>query len=81
MKIETLEARAVALIRQAAALPEGELRLMGLDEIVALVGKSKATVSSWHYRGQLPEPAAKLRCGPVWEASTVEAWWAEKEPR
>lgn len=77
MKLETLEDRAVGLIRQAAALPT-DIRLVGLDEIAKMTQKSKSTVSSWHYRGQLPEPTAKLRVGPVWLAAIVEAWWAEK---
>jgi len=79
MKVETLEARAVSLIRQAAALPIVEVRLMGLDEIAALTKRPKTTVASWHHRGQLPEPVARLRVGPVWAAAIVEEWWAERE--
>lgn len=79
MKLETLEAKAVALIRAAAALPTTEVRLMGLDEIAAFVNVPKKTVASWNYRKQLPEPIARLRCGPVWDAPTVEQWWALRE--
>ena len=78
-RVATLEQRAVALIRQAAALPTKEVRLLGLDEIATLTGKSKSTVSSWFYRDKsLPEPVARLRIGPVWDAGVVEEWWAEK---
>lgn len=76
---EQLEAKAAALIRQAAALPRADLRLLGLDELTVFLGLTKKTVSSWRARGRLPAPIAELRCGPVWDAATVELWQAQRQ--
>jgi len=59
------------------------LRLGGLHEVSALLGVSKAAVSS--RRATLdppfPKPIATLRCGPIWDLEQVEAYERERRRR
>jgi uncharacterized protein YjcR len=51
-----------------------KLNLVGLAEIAEMANVAPATVRTWARRGQLPEPDAKLSCGPVWHRATISAW-------
>lgn len=44
---------------------------MGIAEIAELFGVSKQAVSMWWKRGQMPEPIAELRMGPVWTTTAI----------
>jgi len=46
--------------------------LVGVKEIAARCGASRARVRQWHHRGHLGEPHARLACGPVWVWEEVE---------
>jgi predicted DNA-binding transcriptional regulator AlpA len=48
---------------------------MGLAEVHAHTGVSLNTLRNWVDRGQMPVPLAVLRCGRVWDASTIIEWW------
>ena len=61
----------------AAGKSHKPLQLVGIAEVAALAGLPRGTVRVWHSRGKLPEPAARLAAGPVWERATIEAWKEE----
>lgn len=57
------------------------LDVMSISEIARRLGVSRLVVSQWRHRGKLPPPDVKLEIGPVWKASTIEAWIVETKPR
>ena len=58
----------------------GTLRLAGLAEAAQILGVTKRTALKYTKLHDFPEPLARLASGPVWDASTVEAWGAEHGP-
>lgn len=59
------------------------LRIGGLYEVAALLGVSKAAVSSRRATVDppFPEPLATLRCGPIWDLEQVEAYERDRKRR
>lgn len=55
--------------------------LLGTAELAALMGVKPKTVSGYLARGVvLPEPVARLKCGPIWKLADVKAWLATRRP-
>jgi hypothetical protein len=52
------------------------LDVMGLREVSTVTGVKVVTLSAWLTRGHMPEPDARLACGPIWRASTIDHWAA-----
>jgi predicted DNA-binding transcriptional regulator AlpA len=52
--------------------PSGEI--LGMGELARRLGISKNLVAQWMRRAKLPEPDWRLEMGPVWRASTIDAW-------
>jgi hypothetical protein len=50
------------------------LDIVGLAELATILAVPRGTARQWYHRGQLPEPDARLACGPVWRTSTIEGW-------
>lgn len=50
------------------------MTLLGISEIADRFGVSRQRIS--HLRHRLPEPLATLKCGPIWEATAIDAWAA-----
>ena len=50
------------------------LKLAGLAEVAELLGVSKRTATRYALRDDFPEPAARLRAGPIWLEEDVLAW-------
>lgn len=50
------------------------MKLYGLTEIAAAVGAQPRTLAVRFHRGKLPEPTARLACGPVWVAKDIEPY-------
>jgi transcriptional regulator with XRE-family HTH domain len=44
-------------------------RYWGVAEIAEACGVGQNAVSNWLARRQMPDPAFRLRMGPVWDAS------------
>jgi hypothetical protein len=57
------------------------VKLYGIAEIASALGERRETVGQWHHRGQLPQPTAELRMGPVWDATVIEPWMKEARAR
>ncbi len=53
--------------------------LVGLAEIPGLLGVRANTVASWRQRGVLPEPAWRLRSGPIWRVEDIQAWYEREK--
>lgn len=53
-----------------------DLDVMGVAEVAALIDRPRQTVAVWLHRDLMPEPDARLACGPVWRGSTVRRWAA-----
>lgn len=55
-----------------------ELRgqLMGTAEVAAYVGRAPRNIASYlsARKAGIPEPIARLKCGPIWLRADVEAW-------
>ena len=58
-------------------------RIGGLYEVAALLGVSKAAVSSRRATVDppFPEPLATLRCGPIWDLEQIEAYERDRKRR
>jgi predicted DNA-binding transcriptional regulator AlpA len=52
------------------------VKLLGIAEIAEALDQKAATVAQWYHRGQLPEPVAKLKMGPVWSERSLRSWMA-----
>ena len=50
------------------------LKLAGLAEVAELLGVSKRTATRYTLRDDFPEPAARLRAGPIWVEEDILAW-------
>ena len=50
--------------------------LVGVSELAALLGRPKQSIQGLldSKRAAFPEPWARLRMGPIWLRSDVEAW-------
>jgi hypothetical protein len=50
--------------------------LVTMADVAEVTGAPIQTVSSWHRRGQMPTPAARLHPedAPIWHARTILAW-------
>lgn len=48
------------------------LRLLGSAELAEELGWLRQRVTIYLKRGRLPEPTARLRCGPVWTGDQVD---------
>jgi predicted DNA-binding transcriptional regulator AlpA len=65
--------------RIAKAVPEPEqLALVGASEAATLLGVKANTIQQWRKRGILPEPVAKLACGPIWREQDIKQWAARR---
>jgi hypothetical protein len=52
------------------------LDIMGLKEVANSTGVPVGTISAWLTRGHMPEPEARLACGPIWRSRTIADWVA-----
>jgi predicted DNA-binding transcriptional regulator AlpA len=69
----------VYLLERSDAPDPGQLELVGLAEVSAMTGQSKATIGHWlaGRRKSVPEfpaPRWTLECGPIWVKLEVETW-------
>lgn len=55
--------------------------LLGTAEVADAVGVTSQAVSNWIKRGQVPEPFARLRMGPVWLLDAEMAAFIESKRR
>lgn len=46
----------------------------GLAEAAEMFGFTKQVISNWRRRGDMPEPFAELKMGPVWKTETLIEW-------
>lgn len=56
-------------------------RLGGITELSKELGVPPTTLSMWDHRRattKMPEPLARLTCGPVWDVDEVVAWYPTK---
>jgi hypothetical protein len=70
----TLDRLRAAATASSAARPSTRAKLLGIAEIAESVGVPRGTVAQWHRRGQLPEPDALLKCGPIWSERSLNGW-------
>jgi len=54
--------------------------LAGLAEIAEMLDTSRTQAKRWTRREDFPEPIAKLRATPVWQADDVRAWANQRKP-
>jgi len=54
--------------------------IYGVAELAAACGVEPKRVATWLARGNyaIPEPDVRLACGPIWYASSIEAWIGER---
>jgi len=50
------------------------VRLAGIAEIADLLGVSRQRVTQLTKQDTFPEPLQRLRMGPVWKLSDIQAW-------
>lgn len=57
--------------------------LAGVQELAALSGLDKRTVSAYVARKQMPKPDAHLASGPVWDTTRkdVQEWIRQRKGR
>lgn len=48
--------------------------VVGIAEIARRLGRSRATVDQWKWRGLLPDPSWAVGGRPAWNWPEVEAW-------
>lgn len=53
----------------------------GVAELARAAGVKPRTIASYLSRGRVPEPDARLECGPVWFGPTIEPWIAARDSR
>ena len=51
-----------------------KLEVVGSVEAAGLLQVDRQTLRTWLKRGHMPEPDARLSCGPVWRKSTIIKW-------
>jgi chromosome partitioning protein len=56
--------------------------LVGLYEVAQMAGVTTQAVGNWRTRyPDFPEPVARLRMGPVFDARAIRRWLAKWQPR
>lgn len=55
-----------------------DLDVLGLSEVADLLGVSRKVASVRLSRGHIPQPDARLACGPIWRRSTIDRWMAAR---
>jgi predicted DNA-binding transcriptional regulator AlpA len=55
------------------------LQMLGMKEVVALVGMAKATINNRVLRGTFPAPDWEIAAGPVWASTTIALWQMSPE--
>lgn len=67
-------------IATARARPKLDLDggLVGAAEVAMMTGVPSGTIYSWVRRDKLPEPHARLACGPIWLKAEIEQWLKER---
>jgi hypothetical protein len=60
----------------------GDLDLVGTYEAHLILGVERSRIARWldenaHGKNKIPEPAARLKCGPIWRRSAIERRLAE----
>lgn len=55
------------------------MRLLGSAELAEQLGWIRQRVTVYLKRGKLPEPVARLRCGPVWTGEQVDELVRQRE--
>lgn len=48
--------------------------LLGAAEVAELTGWKASSISAALTRGRLPEPYARLACGPIWTREQIDRW-------
>jgi hypothetical protein len=48
------------------------IKILGHQELAALIGWDRRTLSTYKYRNQLPKPDFELACGPIWYEDNKE---------
>ena len=51
-----------------------KLDVMGLAEIAETYGVRRQTAHQWTNNKKFPDPAARLRMGPIWFTEQVDRW-------
>jgi predicted DNA-binding transcriptional regulator AlpA len=54
--------------------------LVGLAEVAEMLNTSRTQANRWARREDFPEPIARLRATPVWQADDVKAWSKQRKP-
>ena len=51
-------------------------QLMGTAEVAEYVGKTSQTIAGYLAKkgAGIPQPIARLKCGPIWFRPDIEAW-------
>jgi hypothetical protein len=58
-------------------MAESDLDLVGLSEIVLLLGVDARRTSTITRRRDFPEPCSRISIGRIWHRADVEAWIRE----
>ena len=59
-----------------------QYRVLGIQELADELGYKRSTVYAhltrelWH---KIPEPSARISCGPIWYACHVQEWQKAKQ--
>src|SRR5438552_12703086 len=66
--------------RRQAPPATAESELIGVSEVAALAGVTRAAVTNWRARGtdRFPPPAAEARSGPLYRQADIEFWLAAR---
>ena len=48
--------------------------LLGLREVMEMLGISRQRIHQLEVGGSFPEPIVRLACGPIWHRPEVERW-------
>ena len=55
--------------------------LVGSAEAAKIAGMTTHALKMQRLRGRMPEPVARLECGPIWVRSQIEDWTADRAAR
>lgn len=58
----------------------GAVGLLGVSEVAAAAGLSRARVSELARMGRMPAPLVRIAAGPVWDRWTIDGWVASRLP-